>query len=367
MHGLVWRRWRLVSPLMLFLAVVATGGWFQSAEPTQNQVPAPTIRVSTHMVLVDVVVSDKQGKPVGGLRPEDFELQENGKAEKISTFVPAGESLAAAQPLPPGIYSNKPQYRSPGGPITVMLLDAVNTAFSDQAYARRQMLAFVQQQLKPGQRLAVFTLTGPLNVLQDFTSDPQVLVAALQRYNPQSQEFASAVRPATSAAAGNATTGSTVTALDASVPPSNSGGDSSGLSRSGAAAQIAVAQAALAAFAGAQAGYAEDQRAILSLNALNSLARILGGLPGRKNIIWVTGNLPFSLIPENRTMTACGTRGNLTKPRYSARRTACGRNPGSRIPTIARWRYSGTREPPGQRAGSDLSDRCAWFDNVNFH
>ena len=72
-----------------------------------------------------------------------------------------------------------------------MLLDAVNTPYSDQAYARRQMLAFVQQQLKPGQRLAVFTLTGPLNVLQDFTSDPQVLVAALQRYNPQSQEFAS--------------------------------------------------------------------------------------------------------------------------------------------------------------------------------
>ncbi len=101
-----------------------------------------------------------------------------------------------------------------------MLLDAVNTPFSDQAYARRQMLAFVQQQLKPGQRLAVFTLTGPLNVLQDFTSDPQVLVAALQRYNPQAQEFASAARPATSAAAGNATTGSTVTALDASVPPS---------------------------------------------------------------------------------------------------------------------------------------------------
>lgn len=303
MHRLLFRRWPLLSLLMLLLAVVATGGWFQAAEPTQNQVPAPTIRVSTHLVLVDVVVTDKQGKPIAGLHPEDFELQENGKAQKISTFVRAGENLAAAEPLPPGIYSNKPQYRSPGGPITVMLLDAVNTPFSDQAYARRQMLAFVQQQLKPGQRLAVFTLTGPLNVLQDFTSDPQVLVAALQRYNPQSQEFASAARPATSAAAGNATTGSTVTALDASVPPSNSGGDSSGLSRSGAAGQIAAAQAALAAFAGAQAGYAEDQRAVLSLNALNSLARILGGLPGRKNIIWVTGNLPFSLVPENRTMT----------------------------------------------------------------
>src|SRR5689334_15167 len=186
MRRLSFCRWRLMSLASLMLAVVANGGWFQAPEPTQNQVPAPTIRVSTHLVLVDVVVSDKQGKPIAGLHPEDFELQENGKAQKISTFVPAGENLAAAQPLPPGIYSNKPQYRSPGGPITVMLLDAVNTSYSDQAYARRQMLAFVQQRLKPGQRLAVFTLTGPLNVLQDFTSDPQVLMAALQRFNPQS-------------------------------------------------------------------------------------------------------------------------------------------------------------------------------------
>ena len=38
----------------------------------------------------------------------------------------------------------------------------------------------------------------------------------------------------------------------------------------------------------------------------NSLSRILGGMPGRKNLIWVTGDLPFSFIPENRTMTDAG-------------------------------------------------------------
>ncbi len=300
MNRYLVRRWPLLS--LLVLASLATGGWFQAPSPSPGEVPAPTIRVSTHLVLVDVVVTDKQGKPITGLHPEDFEVEENGKTQKISTFVPAGENLAGAQPLPPGIYSNRPQYRSPGGPVTVMLLDAVNTPFSDQGYARRQMLSFVQQQYKPGQRMAVFTLTGPLNVLQDFTSDPQVLAAALQRYRPQAQEFASAGRAETSAAAGNPTTGSTVAALDASTRPSSGGGTDTSL-RSGAAVQIAAAQAAVEAFAGAQAGYAEDQRAVLSLNALNSLARILGGLPGRKSIIWVTGNLPFSLVPENRTMT----------------------------------------------------------------
>jgi hypothetical protein len=97
-----------------------------------------------------------------------------------------------------------------------------------------------------------------------------------------------------------------VAALDASTPPAGSIGDSSGPSGSptaGSTDQIAVTGAALAAFAGAQTAYVEDLRAVLTLNALNSVARILGGLPGRKSIIWVTGNLPFSLVPEDRNMT----------------------------------------------------------------
>jgi len=264
------------------------------------QVPAPTIRVTTHMVLVDVVVIDKQGKPALGLHPEDFVVEENGKLQKIVTFVPSGEQASADAPaLPPGIYSNRPQYRSPG-PATVMLLDAINTPFKDQAYARRQMLRFIQEQYKPGQRMAVFTLTGPLNELQDFTTDPQILHVALQRYMPRPQEFASAAQPTTTITVGGATAPSTVAALDPGTVPAGTASSTFGPA---VARMVESMQQALQSFEGAQAAYAEDQRAILTLNALNSLARILGGLPGRKNLIWVTGNLPFSLIPENRSMT----------------------------------------------------------------
>lgn len=277
LHG--FRAHRFLT-LVLVICVAATG---MAQAPASPQVPPPTIRVTTHLVLVDVVVTDKQGKPVAGLHPEDFTLEENGKAQKISMFVRPSEN-AAPEPLPPGIYSNRPEYRSEG-PITVMLLDALNTEYKDQAYARQQMLRFVQQQYKPGERMAVFTLTGSLGVLQDFTADPQILYTALQRYQPQPKTFQTAAQP-TQSGEGAATTSQIVTDLDPATGP---------LSDS--------AQAAVAAFAGAQVGYAEDQRALITLNALNSLARILGGLPGRKSIIWVTGDLPFSLIPENRSVT----------------------------------------------------------------
>ncbi len=280
--------------LPVLIALFSING---SAQQSSNEIPPPTIRVTTHMVLVDVVVTDKQGSSVPGLKAEDFVVEENGKSQKIVAVTTPPQSEPAT--LPPGIYSNRPQFRSPGGPITVMLLDVINTPFSDQAYARRQMLSFVRDQYKPGQRMAIFTLTGSLNVLQDFTSDPQVLYTALQRFRPEPQHFASAGQATTSTA--NSPTGASVVAsLDASTAPAS---DTTATLSPAVAAQVAAAQAAIQSFQGAQVSYAQEQRTVMTLQALISLGRILGGLPGRKNIIWVTGNLPFSLIPENRTMT----------------------------------------------------------------
>jgi hypothetical protein len=109
-----------------------------------------------------------------------------------------------------------------------------------------------------------------------------------------------------------------VSSLDASTPPQTGGSADSGLGRGGASNAIAVAQASLQAFEGAQTAYAKDQRAVLALNALNSLARILGGIPGRKNLIWISADLPFSFIPENRTMSNAELEENL--PSLNTRR-----------------------------------------------
>ena len=320
-HPMITHLLRLRSPYLglLLTGSMTVGGWSQAAPPSPAQIPPPTIRVSTHMVLVDVVVTDKQGKALPGLRPEDFVVEENGKVQKVASLATPSENAPAAD-LPPGIYSNRAQYRSPGGPVTVMLLDAIDTAFTNQAYARTQMLRFVQEQYKPGQRMGIFTLTGSLKVLQDFTSDPQILYTALQSYKPQPQEFASAGRAATSASA-DPSTSSTVSSLDASTAPLSGASGDSGLGRGrggGASSAIAVAKASLQAFEGAQTAYAKEQRAVLALNALNSLARILGGLPGRKNLIWITGDLPFSFIPENRSVSNAELEENL--PSFNTRR-----------------------------------------------
>ena len=87
----------------VFLAT-ATLVCAQQAQPPAAPIPAPTIRVTTHMVLVDVVVTDKQGKAVTGLHAEDFVVEENGKPQKISSLTtPADNAPPASSPLPPGI------------------------------------------------------------------------------------------------------------------------------------------------------------------------------------------------------------------------------------------------------------------------
>jgi VWFA-related protein len=295
-------RWMKLCASLAMIVYLSFNAWAQASQSNSN-LPPPTIRVTTHMVLVDVVVTDKQGKPIAGLHPEDFVLEENGKPQKIASLLTPSEITPPAPQLPPGIYSNRAQYRSSGGPITVILLDALNTPFTDQAYARRQMLAFVKEQYQPGDRIAIFTLTGQLNVLQDFTSDPQILYTAMLRYKPQPQDFANADRAATSAAAGDPTAGTTVSSLDASTAPIADNSAAANFRGSGSSTAISTAVTALQSFESAQVAYAKDQWAVLTLNALNSLARIMGGLPGRKNLIWVTGDLPFSFIPEDRTMT----------------------------------------------------------------
>jgi VWFA-related protein len=262
--------------LALFMLLVCAGGWFQA--PNTPELPTPTIRVSTHLVLVDVVVLDKQGKPVQGLRAEDFSVQEKGKNQKVAFFTTASTQAKPAAPeLPPGIYSNKPEYRSPGGPLVVLLLDAANTPFKDQAYARQQMLKFVKEQYKPGQRMAVFTLTNTLDILQDFTTDPNALLKALQQYQPQEQEMANAGPPR---------------------PPSTS---SDMGTHAQAAADAALAQ--MRNFQNIQLAYVLDRRVETTTAAMRGLARILGGIPGRKSVIWVTGAFPFSLIPEDRSIS----------------------------------------------------------------
>src|SRR5664279_5014106 len=223
---------------------LAAGPMLVGAQDAPSEIPAVTIRTNTRLVLGDVVVTDKKGQAVTGLKAENFTVDENGKKQKITVFVPPGTpSSIKFTPAPAGILSNHPENVGPSAGVpTVLLLDACNSPFKDQAYARSQMLKYVVEQGQNGHVMAVLTLTDRVQVLQQFTSDPQVLMTAIKNLKPQEQILA---------AAGPA--------------PESHGISDSGLGRGGtgggaANAAVTSAMAAAQQFADMQVGYNLERR-----------------------------------------------------------------------------------------------------------
>ena len=275
-------RWLSIF-LCLLLAIISSPLPAQSPQEAE-QVAGLSIRVSSRLVLVDVVVTDKHGQPVLGLKPTDFTVTEKGKPQKISVFTPPNQPSAnpPARTLAPGVYSNRPEYRAPGGrPPTVILLDAANTPLAEQTNARTQMLKWVIDEYRPGDRVAIFALSSKLVLLSDFTDDPQVLLSVLRQYVAQKS------------------------ALNSTPSTPDVGAKNTGRG-SGAAYQLMVGDFALGHQAELQrvAGH----RADITAAAMRSLVRILGGIPGRKNIVWLTAGFPFTLATHATGQEATGSK-----------------------------------------------------------
>src|SRR5580658_11231713 len=118
-----------------------------AAATLSAQMPDVVIRTTTRLVQVNVIVT-KKGAPVPGLKKEDFQVFDNGKRQEIRLFSEETRAVlpSAAAPLPQGTFTNQLEQRS-GTPaaVTAILLDGVNTKFSDQTYARQQVVQFLKQ------------------------------------------------------------------------------------------------------------------------------------------------------------------------------------------------------------------------------
>ena len=115
-----------------------------ASQPSSN---SSTLRVTTRMVVVDVVAVDKKGQPVNDLEATDFALREDGREQPISTFNfqhpgTATPARSDGGPLPPNLFRNRPKYQSSGA-LNVILIDALNSTLPHQAYVRSEMVHFL--------------------------------------------------------------------------------------------------------------------------------------------------------------------------------------------------------------------------------
>jgi VWFA-related protein len=259
----------LLLPLALCLAAPA-----QSPSPQ----PVPTLKAHTQLVIVDVVVTDAHQNPVHNLKAADFALLENKELQQIKAFE---EHTALSDtkpqplpPMPPGIFTNWTP-TPPNSAVNILLLDTLNTPLQDQSFVHDQLKQYLKSS-KPGARIAIFGLTTHLNLLQGFTSDPELLKTAINQKSLRTSPL-----------------------LDDPV----GGGDglqslSDTVSSFGNAPDISDILANLKQFDAEQQSFQFQLRARYTLDALNQLARYLTGIPGRKNLIWFSGSFPIDILPD---------------------------------------------------------------------
>jgi len=230
---------------------------------------AQPLRATTRLVQLSVVVQDKQGNPVTGLTKDDFVILDGKKPQPIQIFsVQTNQaSNLPAQELPADTYTNRLVARGGAPPnVTIILLDALNTSFMDKAFVRRRLVKYLQT-IQPQDRIALYALGSRLRILHDFTSDAASLLAALQKFK---DDVGPEVGLADFDLSGN--------------PYSKLGGPSADTVRMQGAVNAVQ----------------------ITVESLREIADHVRSLPGRKNLIWLSGTFPFSVSSENLRV---GTQG----------------------------------------------------------
>ena len=155
------------------------------------------VSTDTNLVQIDVVVTDKAGKQVIDLKPEDFEVSEDGKKRQLTHFsyiaigkasqpdnvaaANPGESIKTEAPIKPARL-NREQVRR----TVALVIDDFGLSFESFDFARRALKKFVDEQMQPNDMVAVLRTSVGVGALQQFTSDKRQIHAAIDsvRWNP---------------------------------------------------------------------------------------------------------------------------------------------------------------------------------------
>ena len=249
----------------------------QQPATTQQLPPASNedvVRITTNLVQVDAIVTDKDGKPVTDLKPEEIQIFEDGKRQKIthlSFFTGPRETTP-----PPKIVGTD---KSAPAPSTTRLkredvrrtiaivVDDIGLSFESTYYVRRALKKFVDEQMQPGDLVALIRTAAGIGALQSFTSDPRQLSAAIEhiKWRPS---FSGGVRAFT--AIERDPMAEAATDADLTAPPADE-----------------------------SAQFRADVFAVGTLGVLRYVIDGLHELPGRKSILLISDGLQ---ITEGGTM-----------------------------------------------------------------
>lgn len=308
------------------------------AQTQQPQQPAPppgddeeVLRITTELVQVNAVVTDKNDQPVTDLKMSDFDIYDNGKRQDLQFMefvsVDAGRraegTLAAAGgggnavKVAPGVDTSVARELTAKDVkrVVAFVIDDVTILKEDLARVRQMLTGFVDNKMRDGDLVAIFRTVGGKGLLEQFTADKQILRRAISMLGP-------VAIPPYLAVGGNGD----VTRIGS--VPSPAGGDA-GLGNRGASATDTVSSS-LSGFDGPSEGTNQVPRGLLALSVSSQVVDSLRQIPGLKSLVLVSGGLPLfdltrsgavvgDITPVFRALTDNAIRSGVTLNTLDAR------------------------------------------------
>ena len=173
----------------------------QPSPPTQNPPPVQqpqnldaqdVVKITTNLVQVDAVVTDKTGKRVTDLKPEEVELSEDGQVRTITNFAYVNLDSSSSRPV---VRASNPNTRDTSAPPLVprpvrpgqvrrtiaLVVDDLGLSFESSVKVRKSLQKFLDEQLQPDDLVAIIRTSGGIGALQSFTTDRRQLYAAVEK------------------------------------------------------------------------------------------------------------------------------------------------------------------------------------------
>jgi VWFA-related protein len=260
-----------LAPVLIMLTTCAS----LAQQPARQTSPKDedVVRITTNLVQVDAVVVDKDGKRVTDLKPDEVQILEDDRPQKITHFSYMAGATAAAPaikgtnqnaPVPPVALKPEQVQRT-----IAVVVDDLGLSYESTQLARHALKKFVDDQMQPGDLVAIIRTSGGIGALQQFTSDKRQLYAAIDHVKWY--------------AGGRGVVGAFAPLGTENLPDTN--------------AEVQASYEDLQQFR-------EELFTVGTLGAINYVIGGLKGLPGRKSVILLSDGIQFmNHVDLNRQKT----------------------------------------------------------------
>jgi len=248
-------------------------------KPPQEPIPEDIIRITTQLVQTDVVVTDKNDRIISDLKLGDFELYDNGKKQDLRflEFVSVAAARRVEGARPAGLAAEVEETGNTGVTakdlkrVVAFVIDDLTMEIPDIEPVRKLLRDFVDNKMQPGDLVAIVRVVGGKGLLQQFTTDKQLLRRAVDQIRLVGHPFSSQEKP------------------DDAVLTVNPIGTAPVDSPTGAVDAMADTPEIYSAN--------DDQiryfRGLSALTTANFVMQSLRQIPGRKSLVLISGGIPI--------------------------------------------------------------------------